>query len=40
MDDAGLDAEALIRENQQNLAAYKQYGCEYILIDDGYNVDL
>ncbi len=40
MDDTGLDAEALIRENQRNLAACKQYGCEYILIDEEYNVDL
>ncbi len=36
MDDAGLDAEALIRENEQNLAACKAYGCEYILIDEKY----
>ena len=40
MDDSGLDAEALIRENQRNLAACRQYGCEYILIDEEYNVDL
>lgn len=40
LDDSGLDAEALIRENEQNLAACRQYGCEYILIDEEYNVDL
>lgn len=40
MDDIGLGAETLILENERNLAACKQYGCEYILIDDEYNVDL
>lgn len=40
LDDSGLDAEALIRENQRNLAACKQYGCEYILIDDEYNISI
>lgn len=36
LDDSGLDPEALIRENERNLALCKQYGCEYVLIDDGY----
>jgi len=40
LDDAGLDVEALIQENEQNLAACKAYGCEYILFDDTYRVDL
>lgn len=40
MDDAGLDAEALIQENERNLAACRQYGCEYILIEKEYHVDL
>ncbi len=40
MDDAGLDAEALIWENERNLAACRQYDCEYILIGEEYNVDL
>lgn len=38
MDDSGLDAQELIRENEQNLALCKQYGREYCLIDDEYNI--
>lgn len=38
MDDSGLTAEALIRENEENLAACKQHGCKYILIDKEYNI--
>ena len=38
MDDSGLDAQELIRENEQNLALCKTFGCEYILIDDEYNI--
>lgn len=40
LDDSGLDAKALIRENERNLAACRQYGCEYILFDDTYRADL
>lgn len=40
MDDAGLHAEELIRENEQNLAACKKYGCEYILIGEEYNISI
>lgn len=40
LDDSGLSAEALIRENKRNLAACKEYGCEYILIDEQYQIDL
>ncbi len=40
LDDSGLDAEALIRENERNLAACRQYGCDYCLIDEEYNVNL
>ncbi len=36
VDDSWLNAEALIRENGQNLAACRQNGCEYILIDGEY----
>lgn len=38
--DSGLDAQELIRENKRNLTRCRQYGCEYILIDDEYNVVL
>lgn len=39
MDDSGLDPENLIRDNLRNLEGCKAHDCEYILIDDGYNVD-
>ena len=38
MDDSGLNAQELIRENERNLARCKEFGCEYILIDDDYNI--
>ena len=40
MDDSGLDAQNLIRENEENLESCKAFGCEYILIDDEYNIRL
>ena len=40
MDDSGLNAQDLIRENARNLELCRQYGCEYILIDDEYNIHL
>ncbi len=40
LDDSGLSAEKLIQENERNLAACMQYGCDYILIDGEYRVDL
>ena len=39
MDDSGLDAEELIRENERNLALCRQHGCQYILIDEAYCVE-
>ncbi len=38
MDDSELNAEALIRENEENMAACKQHGCKYILIDKEYDI--
>lgn len=38
LDDSGLDAQELIRENERNLALCKQYGWEYILINDEYQL--
>ena len=38
LDDSGLNAQELIRENEQNLVLCKQHGCEYVLIDDNYQV--
>lgn len=40
MDDSGLNAQELIRENERNLARCKEFGCEYILIDDEYNISV
>lgn len=39
MDDSGLNAEELIRENERNLEACRRFGCHYILIDEAYQVD-
>ena len=36
LDDSGLDAEALILENQNNLEQCIRHGCDYILIDGAY----
>lgn len=35
-----LDVSQLIQENEQNLAACRQYGCHYLLIDGEYSVDM
>lgn len=40
LDDSGLSMEALIQDNQQNLKLCKQYGCDYILIDRDYDVNI
>ena len=40
LDDSGLTAERLIDENERNLAACKAYGCEYILIDEEYDIQV
>ena len=40
LDDSGLDMDELIRENARNLELCRQFGCEYILIDDLYEIDL
>jgi len=39
LDDSGLDREELIRDNEENLAMCKKYGCPYVLIEDGYDLD-
>ena len=36
----GLCLEALIRDNAENLAKCREHGCEVILIDDEYHVEL
>lgn len=40
IDDSYLTAEDLIAKNAENLEYCRKYGCEYILIDDKYNVDI
>ena len=40
LDDSGLDKVELIRENERNLILCQQNGCEYVLIDDQYDIDL
>lgn len=39
-DDPELDLEALVRDNARALQACREHGCEYILIDDEYRVEL
>ena len=38
LDDSGLDAEELIRDNQRNLEQCRRFGCAYTLIDGAYEV--
>ena len=40
LDDSGLTLEDMIRENQENLRLCKEYGYEYILIEDRYEADM
>ena len=40
LDDSWLTAELLIKDNEEILAGCQKYGCEYILISDGYQVDI
>ena len=37
LDDSDLDQQALIAENQRNLALCRQHGCRYILISEAYD---
>ena len=40
LDDSGLDADALIKENNENLRLCKAHDCNYILIDEKYDVEI
>ena len=40
LDDSGLNAQELMEENEKNLAFCKKHGCEYILIDEEYNISI
>ena len=39
-EEPALDLAELIRDNAANLANCRKHGCEVILIDDEYNVEL
>lgn len=39
-DDSSCTAEWLIQENEETLRMCKKYGCNYILIEDEYNVEI
>lgn len=39
LDDSCCTKELLLRDNRENLRLCRKYGCEYILIDGGYDVD-
>ena len=40
LDDSGLNIQELIRENERNLELCKQHGCQYIFIDDEYDISV
>lgn len=40
LDDSPCTAEWLIWENEETLRMCKKYGCNYILIEDEYNVEI
>ena len=40
LDDSDLSMERLLEENARNLALCRKYGCEYILIDGEYQVNI
>ena len=39
LDDSGLSMEELIADNAKNLRLCKENGCQYILLDDVYEID-
>ena len=40
LDDSGLSKDALIQENEQSLRLCRENGCDYILLDDAYEIRL
>ena len=40
LDDSGLRKDSLIRDNENALQLCKETGCDYILLDDLYSIDL
>ena len=39
LDDSDLFMEELIRDNRENLRQCRECGCQYILVDDRYEID-
>lgn len=39
-DDTDCTKDALLRDNEYNLEMCKRYGCNYIIIDNNYTVDI
>lgn len=40
LDDSGLCKDSLIRDNENALRRCKENGCDYIILDDLYSIDL
>lgn len=40
LDDSGLSRDGLIRDNENTLRACREYGCDYIMLDDSYRIAL
>lgn len=40
LDDSGLNRDALIQENLQILQLCQENGCQYILLEDSYSIEL
>ena len=40
LDDSGLSKEWLIRENEENLRLCRENGCDYILLENNYEIPL
>ena len=40
LDDSGLSMDALIRDNEENLQLRRENNCEYILLNDRYEIDM
>ena len=40
LDDSGLNKEDLLRENTQNLRLCRDHGCDYILLEEKYEISL
>lgn len=40
LDDSGLSKDRLIRDNNNALRLCREYGCDYIMLDDSYSITL